>query len=83
MQTRHPRQYGPNAGGGIPGQVLEASEEGLTVRARPFSALPFLCLKESARGGVCINLGSDGHADDFLVADATTGGVKINPELLP
>lgn len=83
MQTRHPRIYGPSNQGITPGQVFEASEEGLTMRARNINPLVNQAFKASARGGATLNLNTAIGNDSFFVVDGTTGGLKINPELLP
>lgn len=84
MQTRHPKQYGPTEAIQTPGtaQIFEASDYGLTIDTRPINPIAGQAFAASSRGGVKINLGSDASADSWFVADAATGGVKINPALL-
>lgn len=83
MQTRHPRQYGPDAAGVPAGQVFEESDTGLTMRARPVNPEPAQAFRGSVRGGATLSLGALIPEDDFFTTDPVTGGVKINPDLLP
>ena len=84
MQTRHPARYGQQVilqeG---EGQVFEASEDGVTMAARNITPAELVAFKASPRGGVIVNRYISPSADDFFVEDASTGGVKINPDLLP